>query len=138
MEREAIRILLFDSLIRTILQKSGNSKMICVEAGHRIKKQWTIILDPLVKKIGCGLVKTTQEKEVVFECLFRNYGGGPKICSRFLRFRGGLDDKKQTYDITPKDFEGYAAGSDSVVVADSDQAKKAMVKRVLLIRLEDD
>ena len=127
---QAIRILLFDSLVSD--SQKINSKMIWAVPRHTVKKQWTIILS-FSEENWMKLVKTTQEKEVMFECLFRNYGEDPKFAPVFGFPR--LDDNKQTYDIVPKDFEGYARiGFSRGGIRIN---KKGDGHTVLLIRLEE-
>ena len=73
--------------------------------GKMTKKQWTLILSFDDTK-WAEVVNATREKEVVFECVFKNPKGDPVSTPLFKL--PSLFDADATYPITTLDFIGFA------------------------------
>ena len=124
------RILLFDAL-RSEFQKVV-MKMTWDVPGQIARRQWTLILS-FTEDNWAKMVATTQRREVVFECLFKNCGRDPKFAPIF-NFPS-LSDKIQEYVIRSEDFIHdnriqFRRGGIKINIKEDG-------RRVMLVRLEE-
>jgi len=127
--RRGMRTPLFGSLVSD--EQKINCRVLTDDKGNVSSKQWTLVLSFNDKNLA-ELVKTTREKEVVFECLFKNPEGDPKFTPVFTF--PSLRDKDATYPITAGDLIGFAGitfGRGCIKVVSGDGGAK------ILVRLEE-
>lgn len=124
------RILLNEALVSE--SQKINEKLIWDHKGHIARRQWTIVVS-FTEKNWEVFQRTTNEKEVVFECLFKNTGRCPKFAPIF-QFPT-INSKKTEYDISSTEFRGesmfgFRQGAIKI-------NKKEDCRTVMLIRLEE-
>lgn len=124
------RILLNEALLSE--SQKINEKLIWDHTGHIARRHWTIVVSFTEKKWEM-FQRTTCEKEVVFECLFKNTGRYSKFAPIF-QFPT-INSKKTKYHISSTEFRGesmfgFRQGAIKI-------NKKEDGRIVMLIRLEE-
>lgn len=123
------RILLNDALVSE--NQKINQKLVWEHRGHTAKRLWTIVVT-FTEKNWDKFQKTTCEKEVVFECLFKNSGRNPKFAPVF-QFPT-ISSKINEYIIPKSEFRGESAfGFRSGAI----KINKKEGRVVMLVRLQE-